>query len=100
MRATILLLLNCVFCCALLSYAVAEPRGPNGEACNSSETGVKHTINGKTYTCDKCVVLKCSSSGSQLSNCTSTTYYTNCSAALRGRPGEMIKPSPSRQMKQ
>ena len=97
-----IVILYCVFCFALLTSAVAEPKGPNGEKCNSSDTGVKHTINGKNYTCDKCVVLKCSGSGSQINNCTSTTYWTNCSpAAARTRPGgEIIKPSPSKQMKQ
>jgi hypothetical protein len=65
---------------------MAEPKGPNGQKCDSSETGVKHDIKGKHYTCDKCVVSNCSTSGGQISNCTKTTYWSNCVAAAFGRP--------------
>jgi hypothetical protein len=79
-----------LFCLVLMvgisASAVAEPKGPNGEKCTSSETGVKHDIKGKHYTCDKCVVSSCSTSGGQISNCTSTTYWSNCVAAAFTRP--------------
>jgi len=66
----------------LALHAGAEPKGPNGEKCDSSETGVKHDIKGKTYTCDTCVINKCDTSGGQISNCQKTTYYSNCVAAI------------------
>jgi len=66
---------------SVLDYAVAEPKGPNGQKCDSSETNVKHTINGKQYTCDRCVYTTCDSSGSTISNCRTVTNWTNCVAA-------------------
>lgn len=52
-----------IFCLLLVASATpadAVPKGKNGESCNvSSETGVKHTIKGKEYKCDKCVYSKC-----------------------------------------
>jgi hypothetical protein len=62
----------------LSAPAMAEPKGPSGQKCDSSETNVKHDIKGKHYTCDKCVVSSCSTSGGQISNCTKTTYWSNC----------------------
>jgi hypothetical protein len=74
-----------LFCSILVlglsAPAMAKPKGPNGETCSSSETNVKHDIKGKHYTCDKCVVSSCSTSGGQISNCTKTTYWSNCVAA-------------------
>jgi len=66
--------------------AKAEPKGPNGEKCSSSETGVKHDIKGVTYTCDKCVYSKCDTSGGQISNCQQVTYWSNCVAASVSTP--------------
>jgi hypothetical protein len=72
----------------LSAPAMAVPKGPNGQKCDSSETNVKHDIKGKHYTCDKCVVSSCSTSGGQISNCTKTTYWSNCvEAAASIRPG-------------
>ncbi|HTN71142.1 MAG TPA: hypothetical protein VMO00_08630 [Methylomirabilota bacterium] len=62
--------------------ASAEPKGPNGEKCDSSETGVKHDIKGQSYTCDKCVYTKCDSSGKQISNCQTVTHWSNCVASI------------------
>jgi hypothetical protein len=66
--------------------AGAEPKGPNGEKCDSSETGVSHNINGKAYTCDKCVFTKCDTSGGQIGNCQKVTHYSNCVAAISSSP--------------
>jgi hypothetical protein len=41
-----------------MSPASAEPKGPNGEKCDSTETGVKHEIKGVQNTRDKCVFTK------------------------------------------
>jgi len=71
--------------------AAAEPKGPNGEKCDSSETGVKHDIKGQTYTCDKCVYTKCDTSGGQISNCQTVTHYSNCVAAMV-KPGGSVVP--------
>ena len=90
LRSEMLLLLSALLCFPLvlssIAPAAATIKGPNGEACNSSATGVKHDIKGQSHTCDKCVILKCDSSGTQVSNCTSTTHWSNCVAALV-RPG-------------
>jgi hypothetical protein len=99
-----MLKLRTLLCCFALmlvwtAQTTAEPKGPNGEKCDSSESGVKHDIKGKTYTCDKCVVLKCNAGGGQISNCTSTTYWSNCVAAIV-RPGRPVLRLPSGQMKQ
>jgi len=48
------------------------------DKCESTEHNVSHEINGKKYVCDKCVVLSCDTSGSNISKCTRTTKYTNC----------------------
>ncbi|MEI9923856.1 MAG: hypothetical protein WDN50_10425 [Bradyrhizobium sp.] len=48
------------------------------EKCESTEHNVSHTISGKNYVCDKCVVLGCETSGSNIGKCTRTTKYTNC----------------------
>lgn len=77
------LLLACLLAFALVpTAALAEIKGPNGQACNSSESNVKHDIKGKSYSCDKCVILSCSAGGDQLENCTSTTHWSNCVAAF------------------
>jgi hypothetical protein len=66
---------------ALSGPVAAEPKGANGETCDSSETNVKHEIKGKPYTCDKCVYSKCDASGGQISNCQIVTHWSNCVAA-------------------
>jgi hypothetical protein len=81
MRVINVLLICAGLILSLLEYAVAEPKGPSGEKCDSSETNVKHAINGKQYTCDKCVFTKCDSSGSTISNCQTVTHWSNCVAA-------------------
>ncbi len=86
-KLTILLLCTPLFLAGVALHAAAEPKGPNGEKCDSSATGVTHQIQGKDYTCDKCVYLKCDTSGGQISNCTKTTYWSNCVAALSRPPG-------------
>jgi hypothetical protein len=48
------------------------------DKCESTDHGVSHTINGKSYVCDKCVILGCETSGSNIGKCTRTTKYTNC----------------------
>jgi hypothetical protein len=48
------------------------------DKCESTEHGVSHTIGGKNYVCDKCVILGCETSGSNIGKCTRTTKYTNC----------------------
>jgi hypothetical protein len=48
------------------------------DKCESTEHGVSHTIDGKSYVCDKCVILGCETSGSNIGKCTRTTKYTNC----------------------
>ena len=81
MRVINVLLICAGLITSVLDYAVAEPKGPNGQKCDSSETNVKHTISGKQYTCDKCVYTTCDSSGSTISNCRTVTNWTNCVAA-------------------
>src|SRR5712671_4387983 len=81
MRTLNVLLLCCQLVVVLAAPAAAEPKGPNDEACSESQTGVNHKIAGKMYTCDSCTVLKCDTSGGQVSNCTKTTYWSNCAAA-------------------
>lgn len=66
--------------------AAAEPKGPNGEKCDSSQTGVKHDIKGVSYTCDMCTFTKCDASGGQISNCQKVTHYSNCVAASISTP--------------
>jgi hypothetical protein len=55
---------------AHMAPAAAEPKGEHGEKCDSSETGVKKTINGKQYTCDKCTYktgeVACQDQGKQI----------------------------------
>lgn len=65
----------------LPSPVTAEPKGPKGETCDSSETNVKHEIQGKQYTCDKCVFTKCDTNNGQISNCQTVTHWSNCVAA-------------------
>jgi len=48
------------------------------DKCESTEHNVSHSISGKSYVCDKCVVLACDTSGSNIGKCTRTTKYTNC----------------------
>jgi hypothetical protein len=50
MRAVKVLLLCGTLVLSLSVLVMAEPKGPNGEKCDSSETGAKHDIKGKTYT--------------------------------------------------
>ncbi len=80
-----------VLVCGMLAIAgpaAAEPAGPKGDKCESSETGAKHQINGKNYTCDKCVYSSCNTSGGTVSGCTRTTYWSNCvEAASAITPG-------------
>jgi hypothetical protein len=85
-RSSVTLTLANVLLCSLLVVAAsvpaaAEPKGPNGETCSESKTGVQHEIKGKMYSCDSCTYSKCDTSGSTVSNCTKTTYYSNCVAA-------------------
>jgi len=82
MRAQIIGLL----CLALAGPACAEPKGPNGEKCDSSETNVKHVINGVQYSCDKCVFTQCDSSGGAIKNCKQVTHWSNC-VAVSGTSG-------------
>ncbi|MGH6736495.1 MAG: hypothetical protein ACRECX_10515 [Methyloceanibacter sp.] len=79
----------------LASSALAVPAGPNGETCSSSATGVKRTIQGKEYSCDKCVFTKCDTSGGEISNCRTVTHYSNCVAALVKPPLGGILKAPS-----
>ena len=75
---------------ALVTPANAVPKGKNGESCNvSSETGVKHTIKGKDYKCDKCVYSKCIQQGDQL-RCGNETHWSNCEE-VASRPGAGTK---------
>lgn len=62
------------FANSMASPAGAEPKGPNSEKCDSTETGVKHEIKGVQYTCDKCVFTKCDSGGGQINNCQKVTH--------------------------
>jgi hypothetical protein len=48
------------------------------DKCESREHNVAHSIKGKDYVCDKCVVLSCESSGKTIGKCTRTTKYTEC----------------------
>jgi len=90
-RRTGLGLVCCLLMLGLSAPAAAEPKGPSGQKCDSSETGVKHDIKGKHYTCDKCVVSSCGTSGGQISNCTKTTYWSNCTEAAATRPMDGIR---------
>jgi hypothetical protein len=94
MRPLNRLLLSCAFAFAIAAPAAAEPKGPNGEACSSSATGVKHTIKGNDYICDKCVFSKCDTSGGQISNCQTVTHWSNCVAATRVGPGGSVLAPP------
>jgi len=76
---------------SLALNAAAEPKGANGETCSSSQTGVKHDIKGKTYTCDKCVYNKCDSSGKEI-KCTTVTHWSNCTAAIVKPGGRVLAP--------
>jgi hypothetical protein len=91
MRLSIKILLFSFLVSAGGAPSLAMPTGPNGEKCDSSATGVKHTINGKEYTCDKCVFTRCDTSGGQISNCRTVTHWSNCVEAAAGRPGAGIK---------
>ena len=84
----------CVLGLAVLSvafHAAAVPKGANGETCSSSETGVKHDIKGKTYTCDKCVYNKCDGSGKEI-KCTKVTHWSNCVASVVKPGGRVMAP--------
>jgi hypothetical protein len=61
--------------------ALADITGPNGEKCDSTESQVKHDIDGKHYVCDKCVILSCDTSTKELKDCKQTTYWVNCTEA-------------------
>lgn len=76
-----------------ISPALAEPKGKNGESCNvSSSTDVSHKIGDKNYKCDKCVYSKCSTSGTQISNCQTVTHWSNCTEqASRVIPGTKLR---------
>lgn len=57
------------FCLLILAGVVpaaAEIKGPNGEKCATTATGVEHSKDGVGYLCDKCTVLKCDASGKEL----------------------------------
>jgi hypothetical protein len=76
--------------------ALAVPKGANGENCNvSSATGVKRTISGKDYVCDKCVYTKCDATGGQISNCRTVTHYSNCEAAAAKGGMQRLPRAPS-----
>jgi hypothetical protein len=62
----------------LVKPASADITGPKGEKCDSTESGVKHKIKGKEYTCDKCVYSKCEAGGKEINNCSIVTYWSNC----------------------
>ena len=81
MRALKALLICGTLVLAVALPAAAEPKGSGGQTCDESATGVSHKINGKNYTCDKCVYSQCDSSGGSISNCKRVTEYTNCVAA-------------------
>jgi hypothetical protein len=66
---------------AAAGTAVADITGPNGEKCDSTESQVKHDINGKHYICDKCVILSCDTSTTQMKDCKKTTHWVNCTEA-------------------
>ncbi len=92
MRRLKLLILCGALMFALAPPVAAEPKGPNGEACDTSETNVKHDIGGKHYTCDKCVFSQCSTSGGSVSNCQKVTHWSNCVEAAgsgAGGPGRV-----------
>jgi len=86
---------NVVVLCFLLvvaaTPAAAVPKGPNGETCSESATGVSHDIKGKTYKCDKCVYTKCDTSGGTISNCQKVTHWSNCVEAARRNPGGVLR---------
>jgi len=81
MRALKALLICGTLVLAVALPAAAEPKGSGGQTCDESATGVSHKINGKNYTCDKCVYSQCDTSGGSISNCKRVTEYTNCVAA-------------------
>jgi len=58
--------------------AFADIKGPNGEKCDSSSSGVKHDIKDKHYTCDKCTFSKCDASGNKIDKCQVVTHWANC----------------------
>jgi hypothetical protein len=71
------ILVICSLVVASTAMACAEDK------CESTEHGVSHTIDGKNYVCDKCVVLGCDTSGPKIGQCTRTTKYTNCVEAAK-----------------
>jgi len=90
MRVPIALPICCTLFLALSGPAAAEPKGANGETCDSSETNVKHEIKGTQYVCDKCVYSTCDTNGGQISNCRVVTHWSNCVAAA-GTSGAGVK---------
>jgi hypothetical protein len=75
-RVPIALPICCAPFLALSGPGAAEPKGANGETCDSSETNVKHEIKGTQYVCDKCVYSKCDTTGGQISNCQVVTHWS------------------------
>jgi len=63
----------------LISTALARAE----DKCQSTEHGVPHSIKGKDYVCDKCVVLSCDTSGPKIGQCARTTKYTDCVEAAK-----------------
>lgn len=95
MRSLNVFLMCSAIVLACAGPAAAVPAGPNGESCSSSATGVKRTINGQNYTCDKCVFTKCDTAGNEIKNCRTVTHYSNCVAALGKPPLKGIFKAPS-----
>ena len=83
--------------CALIAGVGPAFAAPNtsstGEKCAESASGVKHTINGKQYTCDKCVFLVCQPSGNQIV-CGNKTEWTNCVEAAGSGSGSGLNRAP------
>ena len=75
-------------CAFILAFVVpaAAYMPQQGETCGAATSGVARTINGKKYSCDATTCSSCSTSGSAISNCASTTHYDNCSEATATSP--------------
>src|SRR5437879_7169159 len=86
------ILLCCSLLLALSAPAIAHEAGA-GEICDAAQHNVSRAIKGKNYSCDATTCTKCDASGSAINNCTKTTYYDNCVAALnRGGYSPIVTP--------
>jgi hypothetical protein len=69
---------------SLVAASTATARAE--DKCESTEHNVSHSISGKSYVCDKCVVLGYDKSGPNIDKFTRTTKYTNCVEAPKPAP--------------